>query len=216
MIDTFKHKGQRKRLIEQLAQRGITDEAVLEAMGAIPRHGFVESAFRDEAYEDKALPIHNDQTISQPFTVAFQTELLKLKPKMKVLEIGTGSGYQAAILAQMGMKVFSVERDRRLHLEAKSRLEDLELKVELFHGDGSKGWPEKMEFDRIIVTAASPSIPLPLKEQLKKNGRLVIPVGTLDKQKMTLVTRINKNEWREERLQAFRFVPLVGQYGFKE
>ncbi|MEO1383781.1 MAG: rRNA adenine N-6-methyltransferase family protein, partial [Bacteroidota bacterium] len=127
MIDTFKHKGQRKRLIEQLAQRGITDEAVLEAMGAIPRHGFVESAFRDEAYEDKALPIHNDQTISQPFTVAFQTELLKLKPKMKVLEIGTGSGYQAAILAQMGMKVFSVERDRRLHLEANSRSSSLDL-----------------------------------------------------------------------------------------
>ncbi|MEL6134580.1 MAG: protein-L-isoaspartate(D-aspartate) O-methyltransferase [Bacteroidota bacterium] len=216
MIDTFKHKGLRKRLIEQLAQRGISDEAVLEAMGKIPRHGFVEGAFAESAYEDKALPIHNNQTISQPFTVAFQTELLQLKPKMKVLEIGTGSGYQAAILAEMGMKVYSVERDRRLHLEAKAKLEDLELKVELFYGDGSKGWPEKIAFDRIIVTAASPSIPLPLKEQLKKNGRMVIPVGTLDKQKMTLVTRINKNEWREERLQVFRFVPLLGQYGFKE
>ncbi len=168
MIDTFKHKGLRQRLIEELIEKGITDELVLEAMGKVPRHGFVEGAFGDEAYVDKALPIKRGQTISQPFTVAYQTQLLKLKPKMKILEIGTGSGYQAAILAMMGMKVFTIEIDRRLHLEAKERLADLELKAKFLLGDGTLGWPTFQPFERILVTAASPEVPAPLFSQLEE------------------------------------------------
>ncbi|MEO0896962.1 MAG: protein-L-isoaspartate(D-aspartate) O-methyltransferase [Bacteroidota bacterium] len=216
LLDTFKHKGLRKRLINQIEERGITDEKVLAAMLAIPRHGFVEGAFAEEAYEDKALPIHNGQTISQPFTVAFQTQLLQVKKNMKVLEIGTGSGYQAAILAKMGARVFSVERDYRLHKEAKEKLDDLSLPVALRHGDGTEGWKAHAPFDRIIVTAASPSIVETLKQQLAIGGRMVIPVGSLATQKMTLAIRLSKNEWEIRRLQSFKFVPLLGRFGFPD
>jgi len=215
-LDTFKHKGRRRRLIELLEEKGITDEKVLEAMASIPRHGFVEGAFSEEAYEDKALPIHSGQTISQPFTVAFQTQLLDIKPGKKVLEIGTGSGYQAAILAKMGAKVFSIERDLRLHKEAKARLEDLGLDVNVHLGDGSQGWEAQSPFDAIIVTAASPSVPDALKKQLAVGGRLVIPVGDLEKQRMTLLHRQSKDEWETQILQSFKFVPLIGRFGFSD
>ena len=177
MLDTYKHKGQRARLVEELEEKGINDPKILEAIGKVPRHLFVENAFQHEAYEDKALPIQSGQTISQPFTVAYQTYSLDLKPKMKILEIGTGSGYQAAILAQMGMKVFSVELDARLHREAKERLDNLGLKVKLHKGDGSMGWPTFQPYERIIVTAASPGIPDQLKQQLEVGGLMILPVG---------------------------------------
>lgn len=214
MIDTFKHKGLRQRLIEELIEKGITDELVLEAMGKVPRHGFVEGAFGDEAYVDKALPIKRGQTISQPFTVAYQTQLLKLKPKMKILEIGTGSGYQAAILAMMGMKVFTIEIDRRLHLEAKERLADLELKAKFLLGDGTLGWPTFQPFERILVTAASPEVPAPLFSQLEEGGKMVIPVGDRKSQKMHVLTKISRTEFNKEIFHNFKFVPLRGKHGF--
>ncbi|MEM6346482.1 MAG: protein-L-isoaspartate(D-aspartate) O-methyltransferase [Bacteroidota bacterium] len=214
MLDTFKHKGQRKRLVQELMDRGITDKGVLDALLAVPRHKFVDTAFEADAYVDKALPIPQGQTISQPFTVAYQSQLLRLKAKMKVLEIGTGSGYQAAVLCKMGMRVFSVEIDPKLHHLAKSRLEDMECSTKLLQGDGSKGWPLYQPFDRIIVTAASPRIPEPLKKQLAIGGIMVIPTGDLAQQNMLVVKRKSTNEYEIEKLQAFRFVPLRGKYGF--
>ena len=175
MLDTFKHKGQRARLVEILMEKGITDERVLSAIGAVPRHAFVEGVFASEAYDDKALPIHSGQTISQPFTVAFQTQLLRLKPKMKVLEIGTGSGYQAAVLCAMGVRLFTVEIDPRLHRDAAARLNELGYAPKLLCGDGSQGWLTYQPYEAIIVTAASPAVPEPLKRQLETRKR---PTGS--------------------------------------
>jgi protein-L-isoaspartate(D-aspartate) O-methyltransferase len=206
----------RARLIRQLEERGITDEDVLRAMNEVPRHGFVASALTEEAYQDKALPIQSGQTISQPFTVAYMTQLLQLKPRMKVLEIGTGSGYQAAILAEMGMKVFSIEYDQRLHQSAKARLEDLGYSVTLTQGDGSEGWNRYAPYERIIVTAASPAAPDSLKQQLEQGGRLVIPVGSRGQQHMQVITRRDRYEFEVETLSPFHFVPLRGRYGFEE
>ncbi|MEL6672214.1 MAG: protein-L-isoaspartate(D-aspartate) O-methyltransferase [Bacteroidota bacterium] len=214
MLDTFKHKGQRNRLVEELLDRGITDETVLEAIRRVPRHLFVQGVFQSEAYVNKPLPISSGQTISQPLTVAIQSQLLRLKKRMKVLEIGTGSGYQAAVLSEMGMRVFSVEIDQKLHREAKRRLEDLEYPVKLHHGDGSQGWPLHQPYERIIVTAASPSIPEPLKQQLEIGGILVIPVGSLKTQQMQVVTRLSRYEYEIETLTHFQFVPLKGKFGF--
>lgn len=215
MLDTFKHKGKRARLVEILSEKGITDERVLHAIGTIPRHFFVEGVFASDAYEDKALPIHSGQTISQPFTVAFQTQLLQLKPKMKVLEIGTGSGYQAAVLCAMGVRLFTVELDQRLHREAKSRLSELDYSPKMECGDGSLGWPRYQPYEAILVTAASPSIPEPLKRQLEVGGRLVIPVGERGLQQMKVVTRKSRDEFEVETFQDFRFVPLLGKFGFE-
>lgn len=216
MLDTFKHKGLRRRMVDMLQEKGISDERVLAAMLAVPRHLFVASTFQQEAYEDKALPLDRGQTISSPFTVAYQSELLALGPKMKVLEIGTGSGYQAAVLAMMGMRVFSVERDNGLLTEARERFEDLHLDIRTHLGDGSQGWTRYQPYERILVTAASPAIPQPLRSQLVEGGSMVIPVGNLDRQTMTLVTRIQGQEYRVERLKPFQFVPLRGRYGFRE
>ena len=216
MLDTYKHKGQRKMMVRDLQAMGIYDEAVLEAMGREPRHFFVEGAFESEAYEDKALPIQSGQTISQPYTVAFQTQLLDLKPKMKVLEIGTGSGYQAAVLCEMGMRVFSVEYHRGLHQQAKKRLEELGYDAFLHCGDGSQGWQRYQPYQRILVTAASPDIPEPLKRQLDIGGRMVIPVGGRAVQVMTVVTRLSQSEYEIEKLNRFCFVPLVGKYGWED
>ena len=210
------HKGRRKRLVEELAFKGITDQLILDAIGSIPRHLFVEGVFDEEAYVDKALPINSGQTISQPFTVAFQTQLLKLKPRMKVLEIGTGSGYQAAVLCQMGMKVFSVEINERLHIDAKYILHKLGYSPKLKLGDGSEGWKFYHPFERILVTAASPSVPQSLKEQLGIGGIMVIPVGNRQTQKMTVVTRISETEFRQSIHHNFKFVPLRGKYGFED
>lgn len=214
MIDTYKHKGQRQRLVDSLAAKGIADMRVLEAIRAVPRHLFVESALADMAYEDKALPIAQQQTISQPYTVAYQTELLQVSPGMKVLEIGTGSGYQAAVLAQMGVKLHSVEVIRELHQTAAALLHELGLAVSLHLADGSLGLPSQQPFDRIIVTAASPDIPQALKLQLKVGGRLVIPVGSRNRQQMCVVVRTAEKHFEIQRLQNFVFVPLMGANGF--
>ena len=214
--ENYKHKGRRKRLVEELVLKGITDQLVLDAIGLVPRHLFVEGVFADEAYMDKALPINNGQTISQPFTVAFQTQLLGLKPRMKILEIGTGSGYQAAVLCQMGMKVFSVEIASRLHEDAKYLLNFLGHKPNLKLGDGSQGWKYYQPFERILVTAASPSVPESLKNQLDIGGIMVIPVGDRHSQTMTVVTRVSETEFKEEVHHRFKFVPLRGKYGFED
>lgn len=216
LLDTFKHKGLRRRLVQELADRGITDKAVLDAILAVPRHAFMEKAFEGQAYVDKAFPIAEGQTISQPFTVAYQTQLLNLKPRMKILEIGTGSGYQAAVLCAMGLKVFSVEIVPKLHARAKAILEELDCEARLLLGDGSEGWKLYQPYDRILVTAASPSIPEPLQRQLEIGGKMVLPLGDQELQHMVVVTRKGRNEFEVEKLDPFRFVPLRGKHGFTE
>lgn len=216
LLDSYKHKGLRAKLVKHLRAKGIEDEELLEAFNAVPRHFFVESAFAEAAYEDRPLPIGDGQTISQPYTVALQTQMLELKKGMKVLEIGTGSGYQAAILCELGMKVFSIERHRSLQRNAQALLDEMGYKPRLKWGDGSAGWITYAPYDRILVTAASPSIPETLKKQLAIGGRLVIPVGDRDLQTMMLVDRISEKEFRITEAQHFRFVPLVGKYGWKE
>ncbi len=196
-------------MVDAVRQKGITDEAVLAAMAAVPRHFFMEKTFEGHAYEDKAFPIGCEQTISQPYTVAYQTVLLNIKNGDQVLEIGTGSGYQAAILAVLGAKVFTVERQEGLYFQTKKLLEALGFKtVKCFFRDGSKGLAEKAPFDKIIVTAGAPVVPEPLKAQLSVGGILVIPVGE-SVQQMLKITRISADEFREERLDNFRFVPFL-------
>ncbi|MEM6763893.1 MAG: protein-L-isoaspartate(D-aspartate) O-methyltransferase [Bacteroidota bacterium] len=216
MLDTFKHKGLREKMVEKLAEKGISDQKVLEAMRNVPRHLFIDSALADQAYEDKALPINQGQTISQPFTVAYQTQMLKLKSGMKVLEVGTGSGYQAAVLASMGMRVVSVEIISSLHRRAKTILEDLQFSVTLKLGDGSVGWSPSQPYQRIIVTAACPAIPPQLKQQMEVKGKMILPVGTLNSQQMYLVNRKSREEFQQEILHSFKFVPLRGRNGFRE
>ncbi len=216
MQESYKYRGKRAKLIDHLRSKGITDEAVLEAMLKIPRHDFVEGAFQDQAYEDKALPIRAGQTISQPFTVAYQTQMMGLSRGMKVLEIGTGSGYQAAVLCEMGMKVFSIERSQTLHEEAKECLTALGYEPYLKCGDGSLGWKLYQPFQRILVTAASPDIPEPLKQQLDIGGKLIIPVGGRDSQLMTVVTRSSADRFEVQSYQRFSFVPLIGAHGWED
>lgn len=209
---------QRERLVEQLRERGIHDERVLAAFRAVPRHKFVDPALRDRAYVDEALPIGRNQTISQPFTVAYQTELLDVEPNDRVLEVGTGSGYQAAILCEVGARVFSIERIESLLERTRSLLDELGYDVRTKHGDGTKGWPAFAPYDGIVVTAAAPSIPNPLLHQLRepseahpRGGRLVIPVGGSGGQTMTRVTRTGAgpHDYDREGFHSFRFVPLV-------
>lgn len=196
-------------MVDALRRRGIHDEAVLAAMAAVPRHFFLDKAFEEHAYEDKPFPIGCEQTISQPFTVAYQTALLEIKNGDRVLEIGTGSGYQAAILAALGARVFTVERQEALYLSTKLLLEKLGIKtVKCFFRDGAKGLPEKAPFDKIIATAGAASVPVPLKEQLATGGILVIPVGE-NVQKMIKITRKALAEFQEEQLDDFRFVPFL-------
>ena len=200
----------RRQLIEALRERGICDERVLEAMGMIPRHYFLDKAFEEWAYQDKPFPIGAGQTISQPYTVAFMTELLEVRKRDKVLEVGTGSGYQAAVLALMGARVFSIERQKELFNTAKGLLASMGFsRIRLFLRDGYKGLPEFAPFDRIIVTAGAPVIPQALKEQLAIGGILVIPVGS-DYQTMYKITRISETDYREEEKGIFRFVPFLG------
>jgi len=209
MEDTYRHKGMRRRLVEGLRKRGIRDEKVLEAVGTLPRHFFLDKAFEDHAYQDKAFPIGNDQTISQPYTVAYMTELLEVEKRHKTLEVGTGSGYQACILAQLGARVYSIERQKDLYDRAKTLLPSMGYpQIRLFYRDGYKGLPEYAPFDRIIVTAGAPYIPEALREQLAIGGIMVIPVGEYD-QTMVRVRRIAENLFEEEPLGPFRFVPFV-------
>ena len=208
--DTTKHQGKRRQLVEVLMQKGITQEAVLNAIADIPRHLFLDSSFVDHAYQDKAFPIGAEQTISQPYTVAFQSEQLQLLARMKVLEIGTGSGYQTAVLCHMGAKVFSIERQHELFRTSLKRLPSLGYTPKkLIFGDGYKGFPEQAPYDRIIVTAGAPSIPDALLAQLAVGGRMVIPVGE-NNQKMTVITRTSNTDFEQLVLGDFRFVPLLG------
>ncbi|WOD44047.1 protein-L-isoaspartate(D-aspartate) O-methyltransferase [Hwangdonia lutea] len=209
MKDTFKHKGLRQQLVNVIRNKGITNDAVLKAVGNIPRHLFMDSGFLDHAYQDKAFPIAADQTISQPYTVAFQTELLEIKKGDKVLEIGTGSGYQTAVLCELGAKVFSIERQQELFKKTSKFLPKLGYRAKkLIFGDGYKGLPEDAPFDGIIVTAGAPFVPKPLLSQLKIGGRLVIPVGD-DVQIMTLFIRKGQKEFEQHEFGEFRFVPLL-------
>lgn len=206
---------QRNQLLETLRKKGITDERVLEAIGRVPRHEFVEPALRQRAYEDEALPIGLKQTISQPFTVAYQTALLAPGEGEKVLEIGTGSGYQAAVLCELGALVFSVERHEALLRRTEDILQRLGYKVRTRFGDGTQGWPGVAPFDGIIVTAGGREVPQPLLEQLrepsgtKRGGRLVIPVGSARKQTMWHIERMGPDDYHREALHDFRFVPLI-------
>lgn len=210
MKDTFKHKGMRKQLTDVVASKGIKDEKVLAAIETIPRHLFMDSGFIDHAYQDKAFPIGADQTISQPYTVAFQTELLEVEKGHKILEIGTGSGYQTAVLCELGAKVYSIERQQELFKKAIKFLPKLGYRAKkIVFGDGYKGMESEAPFDGIIVTAGAPDVPRPLLDQLKIGGRLVIPVGE-DSQVMTLFVRESEKEFKKQEFGAFRFVPLLG------
>lgn len=209
MTDTYRHKGLRKRMVDALRRRGIADEAVLAAMEAVPRHYFLDKAFEEHAYADKPFPIGNEQTISQPFTVAYQTALLQLKTGDRVLEIGTGSGYQAAILAALGAQVYTVERQETLYMNAKALLASLGFRsVRCYFRDGTKGLAEFAPYEKILVTAGAPVVPDALKKQLSVGGVLVIPVGE-EVQYMYRITRLSPDEYREETLDAFRFVPFL-------
>jgi len=207
--DTFKHKGKRQQLAAIVESKGVKDKKVLEAIKSIPRHLFMDSSFEDHAYQDKAFPIAADQTISQPYTVAFQTELLELKRGDTVLEIGTGSGYQTAVLCELGAKVYSIERQQELYKKTKLFLRKIGYRPKyLSFGDGYKGLPEYAPFDKIIVTAGAPYVPKALLSQLKVGGRLVIPIGE-NVQIMTLFIRKSNKEFDKHEFGDFRFVPLL-------
>ena len=209
MKDTFKHKGLRQQLVELIKSKGISDEKVLKAIGTVPRHLFMDSGFLDHAYQDKAFPIAAEQTISQPYTVAFQTELLNVKKGNKILEIGTGSGYQTAILCELGAKVYSIERQHELYKKTSKFLPKLGYRAKkLIFGDGYIGMEEEAPFDGIIVTAGAPFVPKPLLSQLNIGGRLVIPVGD-DVQTMTLFIRKGPKDFEKHEYGGFRFVPLL-------
>ena len=208
-VDSYRHKGLRKRLIKDLEKKGIQNVAILEAMSVIPRHFFLDSTFADHAYEDKAFPIGNKQTISQPYTVAFMTELLQVEAYQKVLEIGTGSGYQAAVLGILGASVYTIERQEELHHKAKNLLPQMGgTGVHFIFGDGTKCLKKEAPFDRIIVTAGAPVVPETLMKQLKIGGILVIPVGE-ETQEMMRYKRISNKEFSVENFGAFRFVPFL-------
>lgn len=207
--DTFKHKGMRNKLADLLENKGIKDKVVLEAIRTVPRHLFLDSSFESHAYQDKAFPIGAEQTISQPYTVAFQTELLTLNPDHKILEIGTGSGYQTAVLLETGVKVYTIERQLELFKKTSLFFKKMGYRPKrVVFGDGYKGLPEAAPFDGIIVTAGAPEVPKALMSQLKVGGRLVIPVG-VDEQVMTLFIRKSDTEFEKQELGAFRFVPLL-------
>lgn len=212
----LKFRQRRRRLVETLETKGISDERVLEVFGRVPRHLFIDTALEDRAYEDTALPIGKRQTISQPYTVARQTELLNVMPGDRVLEIGTGSGYQAAVLHELGAEVYSIERHKELYERARSTLQKLGYKIQVKLGDGSKGWSAYAPYDGIVVTAGAPELPDSLLEQLQVNGRLVVPVGNSRKQEMVRVTKKREEEFEEERFSHFKFVPLIGEKGWSD
>ncbi len=207
--DTFRHKGLRRKLIEELRSKGITNNEVLEAINRVPRHVFMDSGFINFAYKDQAFPIGAGQTISQPYTVAFQTQLLDIKKMDKVLEVGTGSGYQCAVLIELGAIVYTVERQRELFLKSQPILSKLGYKPKFFFGDGYEGIPAYAPFDKIIVTAGGPEIPQKLLNQLKIQGRLVMPVGSSTSQKMTLIEKVSDEENQKTEHGSFIFVPFL-------
>lgn len=208
--DTYQHKGLRKHLVELLRTKGITDENVLTAINNIPRHFFLDSAFDKIAYEDRAFPIGEEQTISQPYTVAYQTQLLEIKGNEKVLEIGTGSVYQASVLAEMGAKVFTIERQKKLYEKNKNFVfKSKYSSIKFFYGDGFQGLPTYAPFDKVIITAAAPYIPPRLIAQLKTGGMMVIPVDLGPCQQMLRLTKLQDGSYNEERFDTFSFVPML-------
>lgn len=211
--DNYKQRGLRNKLVKTLEKKGISDANVLKAIGKVPRHVFFDNALLVHAYQDKAFPIGEGQTISQPYTVAFQTEKLQIKPGDKVLEIGTGSGYQACILVEMGAKVYTIEYNQRLYERTKVLLPKLGYRPYFYLGDGSKGIPAKAPYDKIIVTAGAPVVPKSLTDQLGDKGILIIPVGNRDKQVMMRITKKN-DELITEEFDNFAFVPLLGKEGW--
>lgn len=212
--DTYLHKGKRKALVAELRKKGIQNEAVLEAINTLPRHFFFDTALISHAYEDKAFPIGEGQTISQPFTVAFQSSLLAVSPGEKILEIGTGSGYQACILHLLGAEVISIEYQKKLFDHTSRFLQRLGIQLQLFYGDGTAGIPGHAPYDKIIVTAGAPVVPDALIQQLKIGGILVIPVGDRSKQAMVKITKKSATEIRREEFEGFAFVPLLGKDGW--
>lgn len=219
IVSTIKQQNQkytyrRKALVDTLEQKGIKNQRVLNAIGVVPRHSFVDSALVNRAYDDRALPIGCGQTISQPYTVAAQTELLDSAAGDKVLEIGTGSGYQAAVLSEMGAKVYTVERHQELYHKAKELLFGLGYRPTMKLGDGTLGWSAYAPYDGIIVTAGAPVVPEDLIHQLKIGGRLIVPVGSQESQVMVRITRVSEDSYDEEHLQSFKFVPLIGEKGW--
>lgn len=209
MTDTFEAKGKRKKLVAELRQKGITDEEVLRAIDTVPRHLFMDPAFLIHAYVDKAFPIRSGQTISQPYTVAVQTSLLRVKKRDKILEIGTGSGYQAAILAEIGAKVYTIERFRELFLMAQRVFTSLGYSADFFYGDGYEGKPQYGPFDGIVITAAASDVPKVLLHQLKTGGRLVVPLGSSNTQVMTVVERTGPDDFERSEHGNFVFVPML-------
>jgi protein-L-isoaspartate(D-aspartate) O-methyltransferase len=209
--DSYRHKGLRKKLVEVIKNKGITDEKVLAAIENIPRHFFLDSAFDEVAYEDRAFPITSGQTISQPYTVAYQTQLLEIKPFLKVLEIGTGSAYQASVLAEMGAQVFTIERQKKI-FEANKKFSYIKKypNIKYFYGDGYEGLPTYAPFDRVLITAAAPEIPQKLIAQLKPGGMMVIPVGSGNLQTMKRITKNEDGTLKEEAFDLFSFVPMLG------
>ncbi len=214
--DSYRHKGMRLNLVQVLKAKGITDSNVLDAIGMVPRHVFLESMFVEFAYQDKAFPIGSGQTISQPFTVAMQSQLLCVTRGMKVLEIGTGSGYQACVLAQMGAKVFTIERQRNLYMKTKSLIAEMPYNIKTFLGDGNKGLPTFEPFDRVLITAAAPEIPQDLVNQLKTGGIMVIPLNDetdATKQRMLRLTKQPDGTMLREEFGDCRFVPMLKEIG---
>ncbi len=209
-IDNYREKGARKKLVEHLKSRGIQDEQVLQAIGKVPRHFFFDETFWIQAYKDIAFPIGDGQTISQPYTVAYQSELLHVQKGDKVLEIGTGSGYQTCILLELGAEVFTIERQVNLYNRTIQVLPYMGYKPHFFCGDGSKGIAEHAPYDKIIVTAGAPFVPEIMLKQLKIGGQVVIPVGDEKEQKMVTIIRVAENDFDRIELDTFRFVPLVG------
>jgi len=209
MTDDFEARGKRKKLIAELRKKGITDEEVLRAMDIVPRHLFMDPAFLIHAYVDKAFPLSSGQTISQPYTVAVQTSLLEVKRKDKILEIGTGSGYQAAILAEMGAKVYTIERHRELYIKAQKTLAEIGYSADFFFGDGYAGKPQYGPFDGIIITAATSEIPATLLDQLKTGGKMVVPVGNSSSQVMTLVKKTGEDTYEYSYHGRYVFVPML-------
>ena len=214
--DSYRHKGLRQQLVQVLKDKGITDGAVLNAIGAVPRHVFLDSSFVEIAYQDKAFPIGSGQTISQPYTVAMQSQLLCVSKGMKVLEIGTGSGYQACVLAQMGAKVFTIERQRNLYMKTKPFLAEFPYNIKTFLGDGNKGLPTYAPFDRVIITAGAPEVPQSLVDQLKPGGIMVIPLNHDDDattQHMLRLTKQPDGILKREEFGDCRFVPMLKNIG---
>ena len=213
--DNYRHKGLRKQLVDLLRTKGINDETVLSAINEVPRHIFLDSSFVELAYQDKAFPIGSGQTISQPHTVAFQSQLLQVEEGMKVLEIGTGSGYQACVLAAMGAKVFTIERQRNLYFKTKEILDQLSFRVKTFLGDGFDGLPTYAPFDRIIITAGAPNIPENLIEQLKTSGIMIIPLDDAENEGQTMmrITKMEDGTLKKEAFGGFKFVPMLKEIG---